>query len=68
MIRPSACLILRLMAAELVFKGTPAHETIHRIREQGGIPYLPHPYAKGKGGGGRFAEELAPLCDIVEVF
>jgi predicted metal-dependent phosphoesterase TrpH len=30
--------------------------------------YLPHPYAAGKGGGGRLAEELAPLVDVVEVF
>jgi dephospho-CoA kinase len=49
-------------------KGTPAAEVVARVREQGGIPYLPHPYAGGKGGGGRFAEELAPLVDVVEVF
>lgn len=49
-------------------RGTPAREVIRRIREQGGIPYLPHPYASGKGGGGRLAEELAPLVDVVEVF
>jgi dephospho-CoA kinase len=49
-------------------KGTPAEETIDRIRDQGGIPYLPHPYAGGKGGGGRFAEILGPRCDVVEVF
>ena len=29
---------------------------------------MPHPYARGKGGGGRYAEELAPLVDIIEVF
>ncbi len=39
-----------------------------RIRGQGGIPYLPHPYAAGKGGGGRMADELAVLVDVVEVF
>ncbi len=49
-------------------RGTPARETIERIRFQGGIAYLPHPYAAGKGGGGRLADELAPLCDVVEVF
>lgn len=49
-------------------KGTPARETIERIKQQGGIAYLPHPYAPGKGGGGRWAEELAPLCEVVEVF
>jgi predicted metal-dependent phosphoesterase TrpH len=49
-------------------KGTPAHEVCERIREDGGVVYLPHPYAPGKGGGGRFAESLAPSVDIIEVF
>ena len=49
-------------------KGTPAEEAIARIGDQGGISYLPHPYAGGKGGGGAHAERLAPLCDVVEVF
>ena len=49
-------------------RGTPARETIARIKAQGGVAYLPHPYAMGKGGGGRLADELAPLCDVVEVF
>ena len=61
--------VIGLYMSELIPKGTPAVETIERIREQGGIPYLPHPYAAGrKGAGGRFAEMLAPLCDVVEVF
>ncbi len=60
--------VIGLYLSEEIPKGTPARETIARIREQGGIPYLPHPYAGGKGGGGRLADELAPLCDIVEVF
>ena len=46
-------------------KGTEALEVCHRVREEGGIIYLPHPYAPGKGGGGRFAEELAPRVDVV---
>ncbi len=48
--------------------GTPAREVCARIREDGGIVYLPHPFAPGKGGSGRLAHELAPLVDIVEVF
>ena len=61
--------VIGLYLSELIPKGTPAIETIERIREQGGIPYLPHPYAAGKkGAGGRFAEKLAPLCDVVEIF
>lgn len=60
--------VVGLYLHEEIPKGTPAHETVERIRNQGGIPYLPHPYAGGKGGGGRYAEELAPLMDVVEVF
>lgn len=60
--------VIGLYLGEEVPRGTPARETVARIREQGGIAYLPHPYASGKGGGGRFAEELAPLVDVVEVF
>jgi dephospho-CoA kinase len=60
--------VIGLYLSERIPKGTPADETCRRIREQGGIPYLPHPYARGKGGGGRYADALAPLCDVVEVF
>jgi predicted metal-dependent phosphoesterase TrpH len=60
--------VIGLYLSEEIPKGTPARETVERIRAQGGIPYLPHPYASGKGGGGKFAEELAPLVDVVEVF
>jgi len=60
--------VIGLYLSEEIPRGTPARETIERVRDQGGVPYLPHPYAAGKGGGGRFAEELAPLVDVVEVF
>lgn len=60
--------VIGLYLTDEIPEGTPARETIERIREQGGIPYLPHPYAGGKGGGGRLADELAPLCDVVEGF
>jgi len=49
-------------------RGTPAEEACRLIREDGGIIYLPHPYAPGKGGSGRHAEALAPVVDVVEVF
>jgi predicted metal-dependent phosphoesterase TrpH len=49
-------------------KGTPARDACRLIREDGGIIYLPHPYAPGKGASGRHAEALAPLVDVVEVF
>lgn len=60
--------IIGLYLRDEIPKGTPSEETIGQIREQGGIPYLPHPYARGKGGGGAYADRLAPLCDVVEVF
>ena len=49
-------------------KGTGAEDACHLIREDGGIVYLPHPYAPGKGESGRHAEAIAPLVDVVEVF
>lgn len=60
--------VIGLYLSEEIPKGTPAEETIERIRDQGGIPYLPHPYAAGKGGGGAHADRLGLLCDVVEVF
>ncbi len=60
--------VIGLYLSEEIPRGTPAAETIERIRGQGGIAYLPHPYASGKGGGGRLADVLAPLCDVVEAF
>jgi predicted metal-dependent phosphoesterase TrpH len=60
--------VIGLFIEREIRKGTPAREVIAEIRSQGGVVYLPHPYSAGKGGGGRFAEQLAPLVDVVEVF
>jgi len=49
-------------------EGTPAEDACRLIREEGGVIYLPHPFAPGKGGSGRHAQGLAPLVDVVEVF
>jgi len=49
-------------------KGTPARDVCDRVHDQGGVVYLPHPYAAGKGGNGRHAEALTPHVDVVEVF
>ncbi len=60
--------MIGLYLEEEIPKGTSAQEVCRIVREQGGIVYLPHAYASGKGGSGRYAEELAPLVDVVEVF
>ncbi len=60
--------VIALYLSERIPKGTPAEEVCNEVHRQGGIVYLPHPYARGKGGSGRLAEALAPLVDVVEVF
>ena len=60
--------VIGLYIEEVIPKGTPAREVCRRVKDQGGLVYLPHPYARGQGGSGRYAEELAPLVDIIEVF
>jgi dephospho-CoA kinase len=60
--------LIGLYLQEEIPKGTPWRETARRIREQGGIVYLPHPYAGGKGGGGRLAEAMVEEAQVVEVF
>jgi len=60
--------LIGLYLSREIPKGTPAPEACRLIKEDGGIVYLPHPFARGKGGSGRYAEELAPLVDVVEVF
>ncbi len=60
--------IIGLYIAERIPKGTPARETCTRIRAQGGIVYVPHPYAPGKGGGGAILSVVEDLVDAVEGF
>lgn len=60
--------VIGLFLREWIPGGTPARETCERIRDQGGLVYVPHPFAGGKGGGGRILEEIEDLVDIVEGF
>lgn len=60
--------VIGLYLHTLIPRGTPAVETCEEIRRQGGVVYLPHPFARGKGGSGRLAELLVPYVDVVEVF
>lgn len=60
--------VIGLYLREEIPKGTSMAETCRQVRAQGGIVYLPHPYAPGKGGSGRHAETLAAEADVVEVW
>jgi predicted metal-dependent phosphoesterase TrpH len=60
--------IIGLYIREKIPKGTPARETCMRIHEQGGIVYMPHPFAAGKGGGGFILPAVEDLVDAVEGF
>ena len=57
-----------LFISEKIPKGTPAVETARAIREQGGLVYVPHPFAGGKGLGEEVLAALEPHVDIVEIF
>ncbi len=60
--------VIGLYIEEKIPRGTPARETCQRIHEQGGVVYVPHPFAGGKGGGGRILGEIEDLVDAVEGF
>lgn len=60
--------IIGLFLNERIPRGTPARETCERIREQGGIVYVPHPFARGKGGGGSILPAIEDLIDALEGF
>jgi predicted metal-dependent phosphoesterase TrpH len=60
--------VIGLYISTRIPKGTPARRTCELIHAQGGIVYMPHPYAGGKGGDGRLLDELADLIDVVEGF
>lgn len=59
--------VIGLLLVERIPRGTPARETCERIRAQGGVVYLPHPFDVRRAGGGALLERLAELIDVVEV-
>jgi len=60
--------LIGLFLRELIPRGTPAREVAERIRDQGGVVYLPHPFDVGRSGAGEaHADRLADLIDVVEV-
>jgi predicted metal-dependent phosphoesterase TrpH len=60
--------IIGLFLQERIPGGSAARRTCEMIREQRGIVYVPHPFAGGKGGGGRILAEIEDLVDAVEGF
>ena len=69
-IRTQAGEVIGLFLTERIPYVLPAAEAIGRIREQGGLVYLPHPYDPVRGSLGAAAETLCAdgMADIVEVF
>lgn len=60
--------VIGLFLTEWIPGGLPARETCELIRDQGGLVYVPHPFARGKGGGGRILPRIEDLVDAVEGF
>jgi predicted metal-dependent phosphoesterase TrpH len=60
--------VIGLFVREPLAKGTPAVEACRRIRAQGGLVYVPHPFAPGRGGDGRILPTIEAWVDIVEGF
>ena len=69
-IRTQAGEVTGLFLAERVPYVLPAAEAIGRIRDQGGLVYLPHPFDPARGSLGAEAGRLCAdgMADIVEVF
>ena len=64
-IRTTAGDLIGLFLTEEIPKHLSFEETIDKIKEQGGLSYLPHMYDKTRYGCG---DEFADLIDIIEVF
>jgi predicted metal-dependent phosphoesterase TrpH len=60
--------VIGLFLTRVIPKGTPARETCERIHDQGGIVYVPHPFAGGKGGSGRILPVIEDQIDAFEGF
>ena len=59
--------VIGILLDELIPARTPARETCERIRAQGGIVYLPHPFDGSRSGGPELLAAVADLVDVVEV-
>ena len=58
--------VIGIFLEEEIPRGTPIRETCERIRAQGGIVYIPHPFDTRRNGAGDLLDGLAELVDVVE--
>jgi predicted metal-dependent phosphoesterase TrpH len=59
--------IIGLYLLKPIAPGLPLERVVEEIRAQGGVVYLPHPFAYLRGGRQHF-ERALPLVDIVEIW
>jgi predicted metal-dependent phosphoesterase TrpH len=59
--------VIGLYLANRIAPRLPLERVVEEIRSQGGVVYLPHPFAYLRGACGR-VERALPLADIVEVW
>lgn len=59
--------VIGLYLTQRIAPRLPLERVVDEIRAQGGVVYLPHPFAYIHGGRRKF-ERAAPLVDIVEVW
>ena len=58
--------LIGIFLSELIPRYTPLRETAERIRAQGGVVYVPHPFDTRRRGGGEMLDSIADLVDVVE--
>lgn len=58
--------VIGILIEEEIPRGTPIREACARIRAQGGVVYVPHPFDTRRSGAGPLLDDIAELVDVVE--
>lgn len=58
--------VIGILLEEEIPLRTPIRETCERIRAQGGVVYIPHPFDTRRSGAGAMLDQIADLVDVVE--